>query len=332
MTDKVEDGALAAVPPTAARSPWLFQPATLAFIVAAVLLLPLIERPVVASEILVLGLAAVAMNLMIGYTGMLSFGQAMFFGIGAYITGILITRFGLSAFVAIPAAMIGTGLLAAGVGAFCVRRTGLYFICITFAFNQMFYFIAYSWTTVTGGEDGLPGVSRPALISSQLSFYVFTAILFILSLAVMKKVVDSPTGRIFQAIRDNPNRAAATGHDVGRYKLISFIISGAFIGLAGAIFSLIYEIVPVDKIHWLFSGDLVFMTLLGGTGSFIGPVIGAAFYTWLQETVSLFWDRWPMVLGIVFALVVLFFRTGVIGIVESIYAGYLERKKRQAAP
>ncbi len=331
MTDKAQGGAVAAAAPSAMKSPWLFRPAALVFIAAAVLLLPLIERPVVASEILVLGMAAVAMNLMIGYTGLLSFGQAMFFGIGAYITGVLNTRFGVSAFIAIPVAAVGTGLLAAAVGAFCVRRTGLYFICITFAFNQMFYFIAYSWTTVTGGEDGLPGISRPALIDGQLSFYVFTAILFILSLVVMKKIVDSPTGRIFQAIRDNPDRAAATGHDVGRYKLISFVISGGFIGLAGANYALIYEIVPVDKIHWLFSGDLVFMTLLGGTGSFIGPVIGAAFYTWLQETVSLFWDRWPMVLGIVFALVVLFFRTGVIGIVESLYAGYLARKQKQAA-
>lgn len=331
MTDKAERGGMVAAGPSAMKSSWLFRPAALIFIAGAVLLLPFIERPVVASEILMLGMAAVAMNLMIGYTGMLSFGQAMFFGIGAYITGVLNTRFGVSAFIAIPVAAVCTGLVAAAVGAFCVRRSGLYFICITFAFNQMFYFIAYSWTTVTGGEDGLPGISRPALISSQVSFYVFTAILFILSLVVMKKVVDSPTGRIFQAIRDNPDRAAATGHDVGRYKLISFIISGGFIGLAGANYALIYEIVPVDKIHWLFSGDLVFMTLLGGTGSFIGPVIGAAFYTWLQETVSLFWDRWPMVLGIVFALVVLFFRTGVIGIVESLYAGYLARKQKQAA-
>lgn len=310
----------------------LFSPAAIAFIAVAIVVLPVIQRPVVAAEILVLGIAAVAMNLLIGYTGMLSFGQAMFFGISAYITGILVTKAGVSAFVAIPVAVVATGVVAALVGAFCVRRSGLYFICITFAFNQMFYFIAYSWTSVTGGEDGLPGIARPAIIADPISFYVFTAAVFVAALAVLKMIVDSPTGRILQAIRDNPNRAAATGHDVGRYKLVAFTISGTFIGLAGAVFAFIYEIMPVDKIHWLFSGDLVFMTLIGGTGSFIGPVIGAAFYTFLQETVSLFWDRWPMALGTVFALVVLFFRTGVIGVVEAAYERFRRGREKPANP
>jgi branched-chain amino acid transport system permease protein len=306
----------------------LFNRPTLIFIAAAIVLLPVIERPVVAAEILILGIAAIAVNLLLGYTGMLSFGQAMFFGIGAYATGIMVARLDVPAFLAIPIATLGTGVVAAAVGAFCVRRTGLYFICITFAFNQMFYFIAYSWTTVTGGEDGLIGVRRPAIIADQYSFYVFVVLLFIAALVVMKKIVDSPTGRILQAIRDNPGRAAATGHDVGRDKLIAFTISGTFLGLAGSVFAFVYEIVPIDKIHWLFSGDLVFMTLIGGSGNFIGPVIGAAFYTWLQETVSLFWNRWPMVLGIVFALVVLFFRTGVVGIAQAGHAAWMRRKPK----
>lgn len=306
----------------------IFNRPTLIFIVAAIVLLPVIQRPVVASEILILGIAAIATNLLLGYTGMLSFGGAMFFGIGAYVCGILVARLEVPAFLAIPIATTAAGLIAAAVGAFCVRRTGLYFICITFAFNQMFYFIAYSWTTVTGGEDGLTGVQRPAIIADQYSFYVFTVLVFVAALVVMKKVVDSPTGRILKAIRDNPGRAAATGHDVGRYKLIAFAVSGTFLGLAGAVFAFIYELVPIDKIHWLFSGDLVFMTLIGGSGNFIGPVIGAAFYTWLQETVSLFWNRWPMVLGIVFALVVLFFRTGVVGIAQTGYAAWMQRKAK----
>lgn len=306
----------------------LFNRSTLIFIAAAIVLLPVIQRPVVASEILILGVAAIAVNLLLGYTGMLSFGQAMFFGIGAYATGIMVARLDVPAFLAMPIATLGTGVVAAAVGAFCVRRAGLYFICITFAFNQMFYFIAYSWTTVTGGEDGLIGVRRPAIIADQYSFYVFTVLLFVAALVVMKKIVDSPTGRILQAIRDNPGRAAATGHDVGRYKLIAFVISGTFLGLAGSVFAFVYEIVPIDKIHWLFSGDLVFMTLIGGSGNFIGPVIGAAFYTWLQETVSLFWNRWPMVLGIVFALVVLFFRTGVVGMAQAGYAAWIQRKAK----
>jgi branched-chain amino acid transport system permease protein len=303
---------------------------SLLFIVVLIVALPFLQRPVVASEVLTLGIAAVATNLLLGYSGMLSFGQAMFFGLGAYCSGIFVTKAGISAFAAIPLAMVITAIASWIIGYVCVRRSGLYFIMITFAFNQMFYFVAYSWTSMTGGEDGLPGVKRPALIAGQWSFYVFTALLFILALIVMKRFVDSPTGRLLQAIRDNPARAAATGHYVSRYRLIAFIVAGAFTGLAGAVFAFVFEIVPVDKIHWLFSGDIVFMTLIGGSGAFVGPIIGAAFYTWLQETVSHYWDRWPMVLGTVFALVVLFFRTGIAGMAErlaALFTGRFERKK-----
>jgi len=298
----------------------LFNLPTLIFVVVLIVGLPFVQRPVVAAEVLTLGIAAVATNLLLGYTGMLSFGQALFFGLGAYCAGILTTRYGLSAFLSIPAAMVFSAAAAWLIGLVCVRRSGLYFIMITFAFNQMVFFIAYSWTTMTGGEDGLPGVRRPMIIDDQWSFYVFTVLVFLASLCVMKLFVNSPTGRILQAIRDNPARAAATGHDVGRYKLIAFVMAGMFTGLAGAIFSFVFGIVPIDKIDWRFSGDIVFMTLLGGSGSFIGPVIGAAFYTWLQETVSQYWDRWPMIMGIVFALVVLFFRTGIAGMAEVIAA------------
>ncbi|MGE0203121.1 MAG: branched-chain amino acid ABC transporter permease [Hyphomicrobiaceae bacterium] len=300
------------------RTP-LFNWPTLLFLAVAIVALPFLQRPVVAAEILTLGLAAVALNLLVGYTGMLSFGHAMFFGIAAYATGILVAKLGWSGFIAIPVAVLVNGVIAWLVGLICVRRTGLYFIMITFAFNQMFYFIAYSWTTMTGGEDGLPDIKRPLLVEPQWAYYAFVALVFLVSLVILKKVVDSPTGRILQAIRDNPERAAATGHDVSRYKLIAFVISGTFTGVAGSLYAFAHQIMPVDRIHWLFSGDLVFMTLLGGSGSFIGPVIGAAFYTWLQDTVSLFWPRWPLVLGVVFALVVLFFRGGVAGLVETVY-------------
>lgn len=294
----------------------LFNPSTLLFVAVLIVALPLLQRPVVAAEVLTLGIAAVATNILLGYSGMLSFGQAMFFGLGAYCAGILVSRFGLSGFAAIPVAVLITAIAAWLIGLVCVRRSGLYFIMITFAFNQMFYFIAYSWSSMTGGEDGLPGVRRPPLIADQWTFYVFTAAMFVLSMILMKRFVDSPAGRILQAIRDNPARAAAAGYDVGRYKLIAFVVAGLFTGLAGAVFAFVFEIVPVDKIHWLYSGDIVFMTLIGGSGTFIGPVAGAVFYTWLQETVSHYWDRWPMVLGIVFALVVLFFRTGIAGMAE----------------
>jgi branched-chain amino acid transport system permease protein len=289
-------------------------------IVALVVAGPLLQREVIATEILIFAVVALANNLILGYTGMLSFGQATFFGVGAYTAGLLIVRGGLGLPVALAAATALATLLAVLIGTVCVQRIGLYFIMLTFAFNQMFYFIAYSWTSLTGGEDGLPGVTRPAVLRGGLAFYAFVAVAFLACLLLMKRIVDSPWGRLFRAIRDNEARAAAAGHNVRRYKLLSFTISAAFTGFAGAVYSMLYGIVPIDAIHWLRSGDIVFMTLIGGSGHFFGPIIGAAFFIWLSETVSVVWDRWPMILGVVFALVVLFLRGGVVELLRRAHA------------
>lgn len=300
-------------------------------IAAALFLFPFLQRPLVASEILILGMAAVAANLLIGYAGMLSFGQAMFFGLGAYGAGILVTRFEVPMLAAVAAATLLSGLVALFVGALCVRRAGLYFLMLTFAFNQMFYFLAYSLSPVTGGEDGLPGVDRPAFLADQSRFYVFIVLVFVLELAVLKRIVDSPTGRILQAIRDNAARAAAVGYDVRRYRLVAFAISGLMTGMAGALFAFVFEFVPIDKIHWAFSGDIIFMTLAGGSTYFLGPVIGAALYTVLQETVSVHWKHWPLVVGVVFAAVILYARTGAVGVFEELLQKIRRRKSRRIA-
>lgn len=296
-------------------------------ILALLVIAPFVQREVVVSEILIFAIVAVANNVILGYTGMLSFGQATFFGIGAYVAGLLIIHFDLPLVVVIPAAVAFTLVIAAVIGFLCAQRIGLYFIMLTFAFNQMFYFIAYSWTGLTGGEDGLPGVDRPALIEGDRGFYVFVAVCFLASLIVMKRLIDSPLGRILRAVRDNNARAAATGFSVRRYKWTAFMISAGFTGFGGALYSMLFGIVPVDAIHWLRSGDIVFMTLIGGSGNFFGPIIGAAFYIWLSETVSLFWDRWPLILGLVFVIVVLFLRGGIVEIVRHAYAYAQQRLK-----
>jgi branched-chain amino acid transport system permease protein len=301
---------------------WIFL-----LILVLIVVMPWLERPVILAEILVFALAATANNLLLGYTGMLSFGQATFFGVGAYITGLMIFHWDAPLWLVLPAAVLANVVLAAGIGYLCVQRIGLYFIMLTFAFNQMFYFIAYSWTSLTGGEDGLPGVDRPAFLRDDLSFYAFVAVLFMISLLLLKRIVDSPWGRLFQAVRDNPERAAATGHNVRRVKLLSFIVAGAFTGFAGGLYALVYGIVPIDAIHWLRSGDIVFMTLIGGSNNFFGPVIGAAFYIWLSETVALVWDRWPLILGVVFVLVVLFLRGGIVEVIGRA-AGYTKRRAK----
>ena len=285
-------------------------------LLAAVLVLPLVVRPAVATEIWIFAIFGLGLNLLLGYTGLLSFGQSTFFGSAAYVAGWLLKQYGINAFLALG---IGVGVGAASaalVGYLCVQRSGLYFIMLTFALNQLFYFIAYQWTSVTGGEDGMPGVPRPALagidFTNPLVYYALVSVLFLASLWIMKRIVESPLGRILQAIRENPVRAEAVGYDVPRFKLLAFVIGGAFSGLAGVLYAMLFGIVPLEAIGFVFSGNVLFATLIGGSGSLYGPVIGSFVFIWLSESVSTLWARWPLLLGVAFVVVVMFFRGGVV--------------------
>jgi branched-chain amino acid transport system permease protein len=288
----------------------------LLLILAAVVLLPFIVRPAIASEIWIFAIFGLGLNLLLGYTGLLSFGQATFFGSAAYVAGYLLKHFGIG----IPLAMgvgVGIGALSALlVGYLCVQRSGLYFIMLTFALNQLFYFIAYQWTSVTGGEDGMPGIPRPAVLGADLRdplhYYVLVSILFLLSLWLMQRIVESPLGKILQAIRENEVRAEAVGYHVPRFKLLAFVIGGAFSGAAGVLYAMLFGIVPLEAIGFVFSGNVVFATLIGGSGSLYGPIIGSFVFIWLSESMSVMWARWPLLLGVAFVIVVLFFRGGVV--------------------
>jgi len=283
-------------------------------ILAAVVLLPLVVRQAIATEIWIFAIFGLGLNLLLGYTGLLSFGQSTFFGSAAYVAGYLLKLHGINVFAALGIGIVVGAMSAALVGYLCVQRSGLYFIMLTFALNQMFYFIAYQWTTVTGGEDGMPGIGRPALLGvdfrSPLAYYVFVAALFLLSLWIMKRIVESPLGKILQAIRENDVRAEAVGYDVPRFKLLAFVIGGAFSGLAGVLYAMLFGIVPLEAIGFVFSGNVLFATLIGGSGSLYGPIIGSFVFIWLSESVSVMWARWPLLLGVAFVIVVLFFRGG----------------------
>jgi branched-chain amino acid transport system permease protein len=285
-------------------------------LVAAIVLLPFIVRPAIASEIWIFAMFGLGLNLLLGYTGLLSFGQSTFFGSAAYVAGWLLKHFGINVFLALGIG-VGVGALSAlVVGYLCVQRSGLYFIMLTFALNQMFYFIAYQWTSVTGGEDGMPGVPRPALpgvdFNDPLVYYAFVSLLFLLSLWIMKRIVESPLGRILQAIRENEVRAQAIGYHAPRFKLLAFVIGGAFSGAAGVLYAMLFGIVPLEAIGFVTSGNVVFATLIGGSGSLYGPVIGSFVFIWLSESVSTLWARWPLLLGVAFVVVVLFLRGGVV--------------------
>ena len=289
--------------------PWIL-------IFASILLLPLLVRPAIAAEIWIFAMFGLGLNLLLGYTGLLSFGQSTFFGSAAYVAGWLLKQYGINVFFALGIG-VGVGALSAlAVGYLCVQRSGLYFIMLTFALNQFFYFTAYQWTSVTGGEDGMPGVPRPEFFGidfkNPMIYYAFVSILFLISLYIMKRIVESPLGTILQAIRENEVRAEAVGYNVPRYKLLAFVIGGAFSGAAGVLYAMLFGIVPLEAISFVFSGNVVFATLIGGSGSLYGPVIGSVVFIWLSESMSSVWARWPLLLGVAFVLVVMFLRGGVV--------------------
>jgi branched-chain amino acid transport system permease protein len=285
-------------------------------ILAALVVLPFVVRHAIATEIWIFAMFGLGLNLLLGYTGLLSFGQATFFGSAGYVAGYLLKHYETNIFVVLAIGVVVGAVSAAVVGYLCVQRSGLYFIMLTFALNQMFFFTAYQWTTVTGGEDGMPGIPRPSLLgidfTQPLAYYAFVGVAFLLSLWVMKRIVESPLGVILQAIRENELRAQAVGYDTARLKLLAFVIGGAFSGLAGVLYAMLFGIVPLEAIGFVFSGNVVFATLIGGTGSLYGPVIGAFVFIWLSESVSVMWARWPLLLGVAFVIVVLFFRGGVV--------------------
>jgi len=304
----------------------------LVLIFAAVLLLPFVVRPAIASEIWIFAIFGLGLNLLLGYTGLLSFGQSTFFGSAAYVAGWLLKHYAINVFFALGIG-VGVGALSALlVGYLCVQRSGLYFIMLTFALNQLFYFVAYQWTTVTGGEDGMPGVPRPALFGldfqNPLMYYAFVSAIFLVSFFLMKRITESPLGKILVAIRENEVRAEAVGYNVRRFKLIAFVIGGAFSGAAGVLYAMLFGIVPLESIGFVTSGNVVFATLIGGSGSLYGPIIGSFVFIWLSESVSTLWARWPLLLGLAFVIVVMFFRGGV---VEAWSRFWLWRSSKQKA-
>jgi branched-chain amino acid transport system permease protein len=300
----------------------------LALLVVCVLPLTL-RSGSLATEVLVYALAALGCNLLLGFTGLLSFGQGIFFGLGSYTAGIVLTRLdGAPVWLALLAALVVGAAAAALVGWFSIRQRGTYFVMLTLAFGQMFYFLAYTTPNLTGGDDGLLDIPRPALslfgkslapLASPWQYYGFVAVLFLLAFWLLLRVSHSVFGRTLLAIRDNEVRAAAVGYDVKRFKLMAFVISGAVTGLAGALHALMTGIAPLSNIDYHTSEMILVMTVIGGTGNLFASVLGAAFYVLFADWLSTLWPRWLLLLGLVLIAVSLFMQRGLWGLGERIW-------------
>jgi branched-chain amino acid transport system permease protein len=277
------------------------------------------------SRVLVLGLAAMAVNFLLGFTGVLSFGHAAWFGLGAYGAGLTLKFLAASTPLALLFGTLVGGVAGALLGALIVHRRGVYFAMVTIAFGQVFYYIAFRWNTLTGGDDGLRGFSRQPLdfgafkidiLGSGNAFYYFVLFCFAVVAAVMAFILRSPFGRTMLAIRENQRRARFLGIPVERHIWIAFALSCVFAGFAGSVYALLNNFADPQGLHYSLSGDLVIMAVMGGMRTFWGPLLGAAVFVLVQEYLSSITTNWMSFLGLMFVLVVLFFPRGLLGMLQ----------------
>ncbi len=318
-------------------SPWLILVAGLALGAMLPVVAP-IYYVHLATEVLILGLLATAFNLLFGGTGLLSFGQAAFFATGAYVAGFVLKNVAVSMPLALLLGFLAGAATSFVVGVLSVRRNEIYFAMLTLAFGQLFAVVFLQAYRITGGADGIAGIPRPRLgfagfgvnLSPTLNYYLFTLLVVAAALWTLWRVSRSPLGLTLAAIRENPSRTAYLGIPTRRYRLAAFTIAGAFSGLAGALFAPFQGTVVPDFASWVMSAEPVLMTLLGGPSSFFGPLLGAAFFVALKDTLGSWTEYWPLTLGTIVILLILFLPEGPIGLVDRLLT--LGRREVPRAP
>ena len=281
-----------------------------------------------ANDVVIWALFATSLNLLVGYTGLVSFGHAAYFGIGAYTTGILMKKAGVTFLLAFPAAGLVAGLFALLFGFFCVRLTKIYFAMLTLAFAQIVWAICFKWNEVTGGEQGMPEIPYPDFgwlerVVSVLPvvggyrtseyFYFLTLVLVAVCFWILRRIVASPFGRMLTTIRENPERAEFIGVNVRRFELAAFVLAGGFAGLAGGLFGIFNRGVFPDFAYWTKSSEVLIMTLLGGMGAFYGPALGALVLLWLNQQIVSVTEYWPLILGSILVILLFVFPGGLAG-------------------
>jgi branched-chain amino acid transport system permease protein len=286
---------------------------------------PLGGYTALGTRVLVLGLAAMSVNFLLGFTGVLSFGHAAWFGLGAYGAGFALKFLAPSTPLALVCGMLLGGVMGGLLGSLIVRRRGVYFAMVTIAFGQVFYYIAFQWSSVTGGDDGLRGFSRQPLdfgfgqidiLGNANAFYYFVLVCLALAIAAMGFILRSPFGRTMIAIRENERRARFLGIPVDRHIWIAFTLSCFFMAFAGALYALVNNFADPKGLHYSQSGDFVMMAVMGGMRSFWGPLLGAAVFVVLQDYLSSVTVNWMSFVGMLFVAIVLFFPRGLLGVLR----------------
>ncbi len=301
-----------------------------AFLICCPFLLPTYWT-FILGEILIMTLFSMSFNLLLGYTGLLSFGQAGFFGVGAYSTALLILKGCQSLSLIMLAGIVSATLAAAVIGFLCVRRDEIYFAMITLGFGMMLFTIAHNWIELTGGSDGLPLAILPSLqlpgvelsLFDPRNMYFFILAVVIVGIFFLWRLVQSPFGLILTAVRENKERLTFVGADVRMVRLTAFTIAGGLAGLSGALFCLFNSMATPDFMHWSYSAKPVLMTILGGSEVFLGPAFGAAVFFLLEQAITTMTDNWMIFLGAILIPVVIFFPRGIMGTIIK----YFERRR-----
>ncbi len=313
----------------AAKAPAINSLSATILIIAIVALAaaPFVVYPIFLMKMLCFALFASAFNLLLGYTGILSFGHAAFFGGAAYITAHTVKEWGVTPEVGLILGILAAAALGLVIGYLAIRRQGIYSTMITLALSQMFFFFCLQ-AAFTHGEDGLQGVPRGYLfgfidLNNPMNMYYFVLALFVLGVFAIWRIINSPFGMILKSVRENENRAISLGYSVKRYKLAAFVMSAGLAGLAGGLKALVFQFATLTDVGWQMSGEVILMTLLGGIGTLIGPIVGAAFVVALQNYLATSDFPVTIVTGIIFMACVILFRKGIVG---EFYA-WLERRK-----
>ncbi len=322
---KYSDVAIAPAVTTTSRPATMQTRAAELLVLAALIVLPFLmsdyPRALVA-EILIFAIFAMSLDLILGFTGLMSLGHAAFFGLGAYAVAVLGVQFGLNAWLGLAAGVAIAGAGAALIGFFCVRTGGIPFLMLTLAFSQLLFSVALKWRDVTGGSDGMAIAEQPSFfgfsLSKSLVMYFMALSFFAVSYWGLRRLLNSPLGHAFVGIRENEPRMSAIGYPTRAYKLIAFTIAGAVAGVAGGLYAIFNGFISSDAVYWTASGDVLIMTMLGGAGTLIGPAIGTAVFLLMKNVASSYSEHWLSIIGVTFICCVMFFPGGLWGSLQQL--------------
>jgi len=290
----------------------------------ALLIIAAIVAPFVISEFyltilgeaLIMSLLALSFNLLFGYMGQLSFGQAAFYGLSGYTVAMLITKAHFNFWLSLLAGIVVASILGLVIGFFCVRLRGIYFSILTLAFGQLLFFVIYKWHDFTGGDDGIQGVFPPDLLKSPINYYFFILVVFVFAALVLWRIVHSPFGYTLKSMRENSERTEFLGINISRYQLMAFVIAAAYGGLAGVLWAPFYRSMAPSSLFWIKSGEPVMAAILGGPSLFFGPILGMFIMTFFHAWVLGFTVFWASIMGVLILVIIFFLPGGMLGFAE----------------